>query len=66
MRVLNDRIRASVESELTQKSLYIRYLETEDRALYDQSRELRIANNDEWNAINDAANDFIRPYLAKA
>ena len=33
-----------------------------DQALYDQTQELRIANDEEWFAISDAANDFLHAY----
>jgi len=33
-----------------------------DQALYDQTQELRIANNEEWFAISAAANDFLHAY----
>ena len=67
VRVLNDRIVALAESDLRQQKLYNEHLEeredtTRKNALYDQSEELGIANNEEWQSIGDAANDFLRPY----
>jgi len=58
VRAINDRISLYVETMLQQKDLYIRHLETGDRALYDQSDALRIQNNSEWLQIWDLAEDL--------
>ena len=59
VRDINDRISDYVEMALRSIHLYIEHLETADSTLYDQSDELRIQNNTEWQHIKDAVSDLL-------
>ena len=59
VRHINDRILDYVEMALRKQDLYIEHLETSDSTLYDQSEELRIQNNAEWQHIKDAVSDLL-------
>jgi len=58
VRSINDRISLYVEARLQEQGLYIRHLETGDRALFDQSDAQRIQNNHEWKQLKDFVEDL--------
>ena len=62
VRGLDDQLKDYVESTFARSIMYVRYLKTGDRALYEQSQALRVDLNNELRQLRDAVFDLKTKY----